>query len=89
MNDDSLPENVFDKVSYEFCLRNKDYIGMLTGTDMHDPYNLASKGVHGWTLLNLKEKTEEELIKELRKKKNTKIIYSQKPILTPSYHKNP
>jgi hypothetical protein len=88
VNDDCLPENVYDQESYEFCLKNIGNIGMVTGTDMHDPYGLASGGVHGWTLLNLKEKTEEELIKELRKKNRTNIIYSQKPILTPPYHKN-
>ena len=84
VNDDCLPENVFDQASYEFCIRNKGKIGMLTGTDMHDPYNLASGGVHGWTLLNLKERTEEELIKELRKKDSTNILYSKKAILTPT-----
>jgi hypothetical protein len=88
VNDDCLPENVFDQESYDFCLNNKGNIGMLTGTDMHDPYNLASKGVHGWTLLNLKEKTEENLIKKLRKKDGTTILYSQKPILTPKLNKN-
>jgi hypothetical protein len=88
INDDSLPENYFDHASYKFCLKNKGNIGMLTGTDMHDPYNLASGGVHGWTILKLKERTEENLIKKLRKKNETRILYSQKPILTPSLNKN-
>jgi hypothetical protein len=88
VNDDSLPENVFDKASYDFCLNNKGRIGMLTGTDMHDPYSLESSGVHGWTLMNLKVKTEENLIKKLREKDKTRMLISQRPILTPIVNKN-
>ena len=82
VNDDCLPENVYDKESYDFCLKHNGKIGMITGTDMHNPDDLASGGVHGWTLLNLKEITEEALMEELRKKK-TKIIYSETPYLDP------
>jgi hypothetical protein len=82
VNDDSQTENVFDQESYNFCLEHKGKIGMITGTDMHKPNGLVSGGVHGWTLLNLKEITEEALMEELRKKK-TKIIYSETPYLDP------
>jgi hypothetical protein len=82
VNDDSQTENVFDQESYNFCLEHKGKIGMITGTDMHKPNGLVSGGVHGWTLLNLKEITEEALMEELRKKK-TKIIYSKTPYLDP------
>ncbi|MHA1190855.1 MAG: CehA/McbA family metallohydrolase [Promethearchaeota archaeon] len=82
VNDDSLPENVFDQESYNFCMKHQGEIGMITGTDMHDPHNLASGGVHGWTLLNIKESTEEALMEELRKKK-TEILYSEISYLDP------
>jgi len=82
VNDDSQPENVFDQESYDFCMEHAGEIGMLTGTDMHKPDGLLSGGVHGWTLLNLKEFTEEALLEELRKKE-TKILYSEKPYLDP------
>jgi hypothetical protein len=86
VNDDSQQENVFDQESYDFCLEHKGEIGMLTGTDMHKPDGFLSGGVHGWTLLNLKEFTEEALLEELRKKE-TKILYSEKPYLDPGIHK--
>ena len=82
VNDDSLPENVYDKASVEFCNKHKGKIGMITGTDMHAPDGLASGGVHGWTLLNIKELTEEALMEELRKKK-TEILYSEISFLNP------
>ena len=82
VNDDSLPENVYDKESVEFCKKYKGQIGMITGTDMHVPDGLASGGVHGWTLLNVKELTEEALMEELRKKK-TEILYSEISFLDP------
>ncbi len=82
VNDDSQPENNFDQKSHNFCLKHNRKIGMITGTDMHKPDGLISGGVHGWTLLNLKDKTEENLMEELRKK-NTKIIYSKTPYLDP------
>jgi len=82
VNDDSQPENVYDQESYDFCVKHQGEIGMITGTDMHKPDGLLSGGVHGWTLLNLKELTEENLIEELRKK-NTKILYSETPYLNP------
>ena len=82
VNDDSLPENVFDQESYDFCIKHQGEIGMLTGTDMHDPHLLASGGVHGWTVLNVKETTEEALMEELRKKR-TEILYSKISYLDP------
>ena len=82
VNDDSLPKNVFDQESYNFCMNHQGEIGMITGTDMHDPHLLASGGVHGWTLLNIKESTEEALMEELRKKK-TEILYSEISYLDP------
>jgi predicted metal-dependent phosphoesterase TrpH len=82
VNDDCKPENVFDKESYNFCIKNNREIGMITGTDMHSPESLASGGVHGWTLLNLMEITEEALMEELREKR-TCILYSKKPYLDP------
>ncbi|MHA1670390.1 MAG: CehA/McbA family metallohydrolase [Promethearchaeota archaeon] len=82
VNDDSLPENAFDQESYNFCKKHQGEIGMITGTDMHDPHYLVSGGVHGWTLLNIKEPTEEALMEELRKKK-TEILYSKVSYLNP------
>jgi len=87
VNDDSLPENVFDQESYDFCVKHNREIGMLTGTDMHRPDKLLSGGVHGWTLLNLKEFTEEALLEEL-KKKQTKILHSEKPYQDPGLHRS-
>jgi hypothetical protein len=58
---------------------------MITGTDMHTPDRLVSGGVHGWTLLNLKELTEDALMEELQRK-NTNIIYSKTPYLDPGIH---
>ncbi|MFW9950350.1 MAG: PHP domain-containing protein [Candidatus Thorarchaeota archaeon] len=78
VNDDCKPENVYDQESYDFCIHHNGEIGMITGTDMHSPNRLASGGVHGWTLLNLKELTEEALLEQLRNK-NTEIIYSKTP----------
>ncbi len=86
VNDDCKPENVFDKESYDFCMKYKGKIGMITGTDMHSPDNLASGGVHGWTLMNIKEFTEEALMEELRRK-HTDIIYSKIPFLDPRINK--
>ncbi len=85
VNDDSQPQNAFDQESYDFCGKHKGEIGTLSGTDMHRPDKLLSGGVHGWTLLNLKELTEEALIEELKKKK-TKILYSKEPYLDPGFH---
>ena len=82
VNDDSLPENVFDHESYDFCKEHQGEIGMITGTDMHDPRDFLSGGVHGWTVLNVKETTEEALMEELRKKR-TEILYSEIPYLDP------
>ena len=78
INDDCKPENVYDKESYDFCMKHQGEIGMITGTDMHSPNGLASGGIHGWTLLNLNEITEEGLLEELRKKTTT-ILYSKTP----------
>ncbi|MHA1932270.1 MAG: CehA/McbA family metallohydrolase [Promethearchaeota archaeon] len=86
INDDSKPENVYDQESYDFCIKHNKEIGMITGTDMHTPDGLAGGGVHGWTLLNIKEFTEDALIEELRKK-NANIIYSKAPYLDPGIHK--
>ena len=80
INDDSKPENVYDQESYDFCTRNNNKIGMITGTDMHTPDGLAGGGVRGWTLLNVKEFNEDALMEELRKKA-TNIIYSKTPYL--------
>jgi len=86
INDDSLPENVYDRESYEFCNQHKNEVGMITGTDMHAPDKLVGGGVRGWTLMNLNELTEEALIEELRKKR-TEIIYSKTPYLDPGIHR--
>ncbi len=86
VNDDSKPENVYDNASYDFCIKHNNKIGMITGTDMHRPDGLVSGGVHGWTLLNIKEFTEEALLEELRKKR-TNILYSEIPYLDPGIHK--
>jgi len=86
INDDSKPENVYDHESYDFCNEHKNEVGMISGTDMHTPDGLAGGGVHGWTLMNLKELTEEVLLEELRKKR-TNIIYSKTPYLDPGIHK--
>ncbi|MFX0081056.1 MAG: CehA/McbA family metallohydrolase [Candidatus Hodarchaeota archaeon] len=86
INDDSKPENVYDYESYDFCIKHNNKIGMITGTDMHRPDGLVSGGVHGWTLLNINEFTEEGLLEELRKKQ-TNVIYSKTPYLDPGIHK--
>ncbi|MFX1489384.1 MAG: CehA/McbA family metallohydrolase [Promethearchaeota archaeon] len=86
INDDSQPENVYDHESYEFCVKNDNKVGMITGTDMHSPDRLASGGVHGWTLMNIKDFSEDGLLKELRTKR-TSIIYSKIPYLDPGIHK--
>jgi len=86
INDDSKPENVYDHESYDFCTKHNNEIGMITGTDMHRPDGLAGGGVHGWTLMNIKEFTLEALMTELRKKQ-TNIIYSENPYLDPGNHK--
>lgn len=86
INDDSKPENVFDYESYDFCIKHNNKIGMITGTDMHKPDDLAGGGVHGWTLMNINEFSEEALLEELRKKQ-TDIIYSKIPYLDPGIHK--
>ena len=86
INDDSKPENVYDHESYDFCIEHKNEVGMISGTDMHTPDGLAGGGVRGWTLMNLKELTEEALLEELRKK-HTNIIYSKIPYLDPGIHK--
>jgi hypothetical protein len=86
INDDCKPENVYDHESYDFCIKHKKKIGMITGTDMHKPDGLASGGVHGWTLMNLKEFSEGALMEELGKK-NTKILYSKEPYIDPGIHK--
>lgn len=86
INDDSKPENVYDNESYDYCSKHKSEIGMISGTDMHTPDGLIGGGVHGWTLMNLKEFTEEALLEELRKK-NTNIVYSKIPYLDPGIHK--
>jgi hypothetical protein len=85
VNDDCMSENVYDQESYNFCTHFNDRIGMITGTDMHKPDGLASGGVHGWTLMNLKEFSEEILMEEL-KNKRTKILYSNIPYLDPGKH---
>jgi hypothetical protein len=86
INDDCKPENVYDHESYDFFSKYKRKVGMITGTDMHKPDGLASGGVHGWTLMNIKESSEEALMEELRKK-NTEILYSKEPYLDPGIHK--
>jgi len=86
INDASKPENVYDKESYDFCIKHNKRIGMITGTDVHTPDGLEGGGVHGWTLMNIKEFTNELLMEELRKKQ-TKIIYSEIPYLEPGIHK--
>jgi hypothetical protein len=74
VNDDSLPENVYDSESVIFCETNP--IGQITGTDMHAPLFLASGAVHGWTLLHVDEFTEEAVMEELRNHRTT-IIYDE------------
>lgn len=86
VNDDSLTENVYDSETYDFCQMYKGEVGMLTGTDMHKPDGLVGGGVHGWTIMNISEFTEDALMREL-KKKNAEIIYSKIPYLDPGIHK--
>ena len=86
INDDSKPENVYDHESYDFCVKHDNDIGMITGTDMHRPDDLAGGGVRGWTLMNIKEFTKEALMVELRKNK-ANILYSKMPYLDPGIHK--
>lgn len=85
VNDDCMIENVYDQESYNLCIHLNGKIGMITGTDMHKPDELASGGVHGWTLMNLKEFSEEALMDEL-KNKRTKILYSKNPYFDPGKH---
>ncbi|MHA1407695.1 MAG: PHP domain-containing protein [Candidatus Heimdallarchaeaceae archaeon] len=64
-------ENVFDNDSYYFCQENG--LGMITGTDMHQPGS-----VYSWTTLNVSEFTEKEIFREL-KNKRTGFIYDGVP----------
>jgi predicted metal-dependent phosphoesterase TrpH len=72
VNDDSAPENMYDEASVKFCEENG--LGQITGTDMHRPDQLEAGGVHGWTLVNCTELTEEAVMEALRARK-TKIIF--------------
>jgi predicted metal-dependent phosphoesterase TrpH len=84
VNDDSAPVNHYDEKSEEFCQEND--IGMITGSDMHRPDDLESGGVHGWTVLNATEFSEEAIMDELRAK-NTEILYSSAAYEDPGKHK--
>ncbi|MFO8018288.1 MAG: CehA/McbA family metallohydrolase [Promethearchaeia archaeon] len=73
VNDDSAPANHYDEESEVFCEEND--IGMITGSDMHRPDDMQSGGIHGWTILNATEFSEEAIMTELREK-NSQILYS-------------
>lgn len=64
-------EGEFDQESYEFCLLNNESIGMITGTDMHNPNEIYS-----WTAMNVTSFTEMSILEVLRAK-NTIIIYEE------------
>jgi histidinol phosphatase-like PHP family hydrolase len=88
INDDSHYENMYDAESVQF-IQEKGGIGMITGTDMHRPDKLESGAVHGWTLLNATEFTEEAVMVELRAGR-TEIIYLPAGFVdTGNYPENP
>jgi hypothetical protein len=72
VNDEISYDIHYDAESVTFCNTNK--IGQITGTDMHIPDGLSSKAVHGWTLLNITEFTEQGVMNALRDH-NTTILY--------------
>ncbi|MGV9205838.1 MAG: CehA/McbA family metallohydrolase [Promethearchaeia archaeon] len=84
VNDDSAPANHYDEESVEFCESND--IGMITGSDMHRPDDLKSGGIHGWTVLNATEFTEEAIMTKLRAK-DTEILYSDSAYSDRGNHK--
>jgi predicted metal-dependent phosphoesterase TrpH len=72
VNDDSHYDNMYDDESVQFCLDNG--IGMITGTDMHRPDQLEAGAVHGWTILNASEFTEDAVMVELRARRTEIIV---------------
>ncbi len=58
----------FDLQSFEFCKNNG--LGIISGTDVHDPGN-----IYGWTTLNVTEFTEEAILDELLARR-TDVIYN-------------
>lgn len=73
INDDCNVNDYYDEEAIAFCEDNG--LGLVTGTDMHFPNFLQVDGkVHGWTLLNTDELTEESIMEQLRLR-NTSIKY--------------
>ncbi len=63
-----INENAPDSTSIEFCQDNG--LGIITGTDMHQP-----GPVYSWTTINITEFTEEAIFTEL-KEKRTQYIFN-------------
>ncbi len=84
VNSDTMPQNVYDEESVEFC---EDHgVGQITGSDMHKPDHLQSGGLRGWTFLDATNVTEDEIMEELRNKR-TEISYSKTPYGDPGTHR--
>jgi len=62
-------EDTWDNESNNYC--DTYGLGKITGTDMHSP-----SSVHGWTLLNVTNFTESDIMASLRDK-NTTIVYDE------------
>jgi hypothetical protein len=78
VNDDALPENVYDPESITWVAGKN--IGLITGTDVHEPDYLAGGGVRGWTLINATTFTVSAIMDQLVDH-NTTIVYSPAPYL--------
>lgn len=76
--------HAYYKELHETCLARK--IGVITGSDMHDPTEIR---VNGWTLLNTTEFTEDAIFEEL-KTGRTAILYDPVGVPYTAYHdRNP
>ena len=71
VNDDNYGKSVYDGSSEEFSRERG--LGTITGSDMHDPTEM---NVHGWTLMNTTEFTEESIFMELRSRSTDKLYNS-------------
>jgi len=83
INDDSLPQDVFDSESNDFC--DTYNIGKITGTDMHRPDDLGGGGVSGFTLINVSTISEANIMVELRNNR-TRIFRANIPYPDPVQH---
>jgi hypothetical protein len=74
----------YDSISRDFCLEHG--LGMITGTDLHDP---VEDGTHGWTVLEPAEFTEDAIFTAL-KARDTEILYNETGVpYTAEHRTNP